>query len=133
MLDLKPVFNSNTEVEVLSIDQKELFEVFRVVVIEECKILVIIDGLDNIDIVSRRKLMKWLLKHKTINILIETTNVREMIELYPKQYIFEGLTLKLQFERDESEKDLYLKRLDTVRDHELKSVRSSFTEQKDEK
>ncbi len=57
------------------------------VVIKECKILVIINGLDNIDIVSRRKLMKWLIKLKTINILIETTNVREMIELYPKRYV----------------------------------------------
>jgi hypothetical protein len=57
-------------VDDLCIDQKELFEVFRVVLIEQCKILVIISGLDNIDIVTRRKLIKWLLKRKSINILI---------------------------------------------------------------
>ena len=61
--------------------------------------MVIVDGLDNIDIVSRRKLMKYLLKKKSINIIIETTNVREMVELYPKQYVFQGLKLKLQSEK----------------------------------
>ena len=43
--------------------------------------------------------MKYLLKKKSINIIIETTNVREMVELYPKQYVFQGLKLKLQSEK----------------------------------
>jgi ABC-type multidrug transport system fused ATPase/permease subunit len=99
-LDLQPVFSSGTEVDQLSLDQKELFEVFRVVLVEECKVLVILSGLDDIDIVSRRKLTKWLMRRKSLNIIIETTNLREMVELYPKQYVFEGQKLRLQLEKD---------------------------------
>jgi hypothetical protein len=38
--------------------------------VEECRILIIVSGFDNIDIVSRRKLTKWILKQKKINIVI---------------------------------------------------------------
>jgi ABC-type sugar transport system ATPase subunit len=75
IMEAEPVFNGNTMVQTLSIEQKQLFEVFRAVKIEHCKILVIVDGFDNIDIVSRRKLTKYLLKQTSINMLIETTNL----------------------------------------------------------
>lgn len=28
--------------------------------------------------------------------VIETTNIQEMVELYPKQYVFEGLKIRLK-------------------------------------
>lgn len=77
----------------------------------------IVGGLDNIDIVTRRKLVKWLLRRKSINIIIETTNIREMVELYPKQYVFEDRQLRLQGEKDPNLKEIYLKRWDTIREH----------------
>ena len=91
----------------------------------------IVGGLDNVDIVTRRKLVKWLLRRKSINIIIETTNIREMVELYPKQYIFEGRQLRLQTEKDPSLKEIYLKRWNTIREHDKAS--SNVSEQKEEK
>jgi hypothetical protein len=43
------------------IEQKQIFEVFRVVKVEKCKVLVIVDGFDSIDMVSRRKITRYLL------------------------------------------------------------------------
>ena len=70
ILDSLPIFKSSTLIENLTVDQKELFEAFRVLLVEECRILIIVSGFDNIDIVSRRKLTKWILKQKKINIVI---------------------------------------------------------------
>lgn len=70
ILDSLPTFKSSTLIENLTVDQKELFEAFRVLMIEDCRILVIVSGFDNIDIVSRRKLTKWILKQRKINIVI---------------------------------------------------------------
>lgn len=93
--------------------------------------LVIVSGFDNLDIVTRRKLTKWLMRRKSINIIIETTNLREMVELYPKQYVFERQQFRLQQEKDPNLKEVYLKRWDTMREHDV--VSSSAGDQRDEK
>ena len=73
----------------------------------------IVDGFDNIDIVSRRKLTKYLLKQTSINILIETTSLAEIIKLYPRHLIFDALKITEQV-RDPAELELI--RLESMMD-----------------
>lgn len=75
-------------VEDLNVGQKQLLEVFRAVHVEKCKILVIVNGLDSLDIVSRRKLTKYLIQESHINLLLETTNTTDIINLYPRHLVF---------------------------------------------
>ena len=72
--------------------------------------LVVINGFDHLDIVSRRKLTKYLIARESINILIETTNVTEVINFYPRRFTLEQQTLK-EHKLDEQEEVRRLRRL----------------------
>ena len=46
--------------------------------------------------VTRRRLIKYLIKNSDINILIETTNITEIVHLYPRRLMFNNLKVTEQ-------------------------------------
>jgi hypothetical protein len=55
---------------------------------------VIVNGLDHIDIVTRRAITNYLIKKSGINIVIETTNILDFVNLYPRKLIYKDLKVE---------------------------------------
>lgn len=63
---------------------RQIFNVFKVIWLKQCDVLVVMSGLDEVDTISRIAIEKYLVK-SSIPVVVSITNIASVCNLYKKQ------------------------------------------------
>lgn len=63
---------------------RQIFNVFKVIWLKQCDVLVVMSGLDEVDTISRIAIENYLVK-SSIPVVVSITNIASVCNLYKKQ------------------------------------------------
>jgi hypothetical protein len=94
-VSIPAVFDPQTDVPSLPTPHKQLLNLFKICELENYDIVVIVNGLYDVNIVARKLIEKFLIA-SSIPVIISITNIKTISSLSPTHFDFSDLALSLK-------------------------------------